>query len=294
MTGLRNVITKKQDSMAIVTIEDLQGSIEVVVFPRLYETTRATWRDGAILLVAGRVDHKGEEVSLLADLVADWDDAVLRGPETFAREVAAGDRSGGRNGHGPRRAPVPVGPGPSATDPTPAQVGAAATRSGAGAGLGTLPPIRPADPVQTYAPSPGSVAVSEGDDDEPAVPDEARARIVADATADAAVAAGPTPSSTCNSRPRRPPTVSSGRWNRCGRCCVIGRARPGSSSMSRVPVAVDRSRWSCDRASPTTPNSSRRCDDDSGTDSWTCASPAPERGRQGAGTTSTTTADHGQ
>ena len=52
------------------------------------------WRDGAILLIAGRVDHKGEEVSLLADLVADWDDAATRGPEAFAREVAAGDRGG--------------------------------------------------------------------------------------------------------------------------------------------------------------------------------------------------------
>ena len=89
VTGIRTVITKRQEAMAIATIEDLQGSIEVVVFPRMYETSRPTWRDGAILLVAGRVDHKGEEVSLLADLVADWDDAAARGPEAFAREVAA-------------------------------------------------------------------------------------------------------------------------------------------------------------------------------------------------------------
>ena len=67
--------------MAIVTLEDLQGSIEIIVFPRLYETTRPLLRDGAILLVSGRVDHKGEEISLLADLVADWDDASARGPE---------------------------------------------------------------------------------------------------------------------------------------------------------------------------------------------------------------------
>ena len=80
VTGLRTVITKRQESMAIVTLEDLQGSIEVVVFPRLYETTRPLLRDGAILLIAGRVDHKGEEVSLLADLVADWDDAASARP----------------------------------------------------------------------------------------------------------------------------------------------------------------------------------------------------------------------
>src|SRR5207249_3656439 len=93
-------------TMAAVTLEDLQGSLEVVVFPKLYEQTLGTWSDGAILVVAGKVDHRGEEVSLLADLVMSWDDAVRMGPEGFARQVAAGDRGSAR-----RR--VPVGPGGS-------------------------------------------------------------------------------------------------------------------------------------------------------------------------------------
>ena len=121
VTGIRSVVTKRQEAMAIATIEDLQGTIEVVVFPRLYETTRGTWRDGSILLVAGRIDHRGEEVSLLADLAVDWDDAVARGPEAFGREVAAGGRgrSGGygRNGNGHGQANgsggAPAGPGSS-------------------------------------------------------------------------------------------------------------------------------------------------------------------------------------
>src|SRR5215210_4620663 len=102
----RTVITRARATMAVVTLEDLQGSIEVVVFPRLYEQTGPIWQEGAILLVAGRVDHRGEEVSLLADVVVPWDDAVGRGPEAFAREVAAGDRGAPR-----RRQPVAVGPG---------------------------------------------------------------------------------------------------------------------------------------------------------------------------------------
>src|SRR6476659_11057104 len=81
--------------MAIVTLEDLQGTIEVVVFPRLYEQTLATWRDGEILLVAGRIDHKREEVSLLADLALECHAAAAAGEESFARQVAAGDRGGG-------------------------------------------------------------------------------------------------------------------------------------------------------------------------------------------------------
>jgi hypothetical protein len=55
----------------------------------------------------------------------------------------------------------------------------------------TLPPIEPAEPVPTYLEAPGSAALAPEGDDEPPVPDEARGRIVAAATADAPVAAGP-------------------------------------------------------------------------------------------------------
>ena len=69
--------------------------------------TRTTWRDGAILLIAGRVDNRtdqrGEGASILADLVQDWDEAAALGPEAFARDVAAGDRGPrGRGGNGRR------------------------------------------------------------------------------------------------------------------------------------------------------------------------------------------------
>ncbi len=225
VTGLRTVITKRQEAMCIATIEDLQGSIEVVVFPRLYEQTRPTWRDGAILLVAGRIDHKGEEVSLLADLAADWDDAAAKGPEAFARDVAAGDR-GSRTGGGPRRQPVAVGPGampapvPVTAGSVPAGSGTASAPAFAAAGSmspaapqggpvssvpampsvqptteglppDALPRLAPLEPVSTYLEPPGSIARSDDGGDEPSVPDEARASIVGDPTADAAISAGP-------------------------------------------------------------------------------------------------------
>ena len=226
VTGVRVVVTKAKATMAIVTLEDLQGTIEVVVFPRLYEQTMGTWRDGEILLVAGRVDHKSEEVSLLADLAVEWDAAAAGGEESFARQVAAGDRGGGgRRPNGPngpaahrvpdpfrqragrssrsvpasrsgsrqaevaavpRRVPRPVVPAVPFVSPR--RVGAAPV---AGAAVETpLPPIAPAEPVSAYPDTPG-VAQGPDQDDEPSVPDEARARIVADATADAPVDAGP-------------------------------------------------------------------------------------------------------
>ncbi len=97
--GIRRVITRNRESMAVVTLEDLQGTVDVVVFPRTYAETGDTWREDTVLLVAGRVDHKGDETVVLADTVWTWDAAVLLGPEAFARAVAAGDR--GRRG--PRR-----------------------------------------------------------------------------------------------------------------------------------------------------------------------------------------------
>ena len=105
VTGMRTVVPRNKDTMAVATFEDLQGSVEVVVFPRMYVTSGATFADGAILLVAGKVDHRGEEASLLADAVWVWEDALAKGPAAISQEVAAGDRGrgGGRrwgNGNG--------------------------------------------------------------------------------------------------------------------------------------------------------------------------------------------------
>ena len=127
VTAIRRVITKARATMAVATLEDLQGTIEVIVFPKVLEQTEATWAEDAILLVAGRVDHKGDETVLLADTVWTWEDAQAMGAGSFASEVARGDRGrrNGRrpagnghvasNGHAPAngnaREPVAVGPG---------------------------------------------------------------------------------------------------------------------------------------------------------------------------------------
>ena len=120
--------------MGVATLEDLQGTIEVVVFPKMYEQTAATWTEGTILLVAGRIDHRGDEVSLLADLAVDWDGAVSRGPEAFGREVAAGDRGAWRRKQAPGPVGIPVGPGPD--------------RAAVAPGMPVLAPASPS--VQTF------------------------------------------------------------------------------------------------------------------------------------------------
>jgi DNA polymerase III subunit alpha len=210
VTGKRIVITKARATMAIVTLEDLQGTIEVVVFPKLYEQTAPTWTEGATLLVAGRVDHRGEEVSLLADLGTRWEDAIAKGPEAFRQDVAAADKGSGRrrptgngsgpgnggpngrgspngapNGHRPadtdRRPLVAVGPGrpdPSAmVSPRPARVSPLRADAPREPGRTPLPAIAPPEPIATYQEPPGFELLSPADEsDEPPLPDEARAR----------------------------------------------------------------------------------------------------------------------
>jgi hypothetical protein len=161
----------------------------------------------------------------LADLAVEWDAAAAAGEEAFARQVAAGERGGGGRrgpggsngngnitaGHGNGQRPgafpaasrpaVAVGPGQpagvavgaaSAAGPTVA-VPYVSPRRGGAAEPGSavaLPTIAPAEPVSTYPETPG-VAQGPDQDDEPSVPDEARARIVADASADSPIDAGP-------------------------------------------------------------------------------------------------------
>ncbi|MBI3748102.1 MAG: hypothetical protein HY262_04555, partial [Chloroflexi bacterium] len=225
VTGVRTVITKAKATMAIVTMEDLQGTAEVVVFPRLYEQSGSVWREGEILLVAGRVDHKGEDISLLADLVVEWEQASSAGPEAFARQVATNDRGSGRrqppgNGNGagfsggqryggppgqPRSgtsvsALDPAGaiaPAPSAAG-APGPIGSSAPvvpyvspKRASSMPVVALPQIAPAEPVSAHLDPPGGPQAIDEHDESPPVPDEARARIVADATAGAPTDAGP-------------------------------------------------------------------------------------------------------
>jgi DNA polymerase III subunit alpha len=203
VTGVRSIVTKAKASMAIATIEDLQGSIEVVVFPRLFEQSGPTWTEGRILLIAGRVDHRGEEVSILADLAADWDEVSSSVPDAFAREVAALERVGGRRrpgangtgngvrsgngastgrreGEGAARPMVPVGPGmPAAATVSPLRT--------EGGKASVLPSLEPATPVPTYLDGPADAALATDRDVEPAVPDEARERIAGTAAGTATV-----------------------------------------------------------------------------------------------------------
>lgn len=56
---IRQIYTKNGKPMAFVELEDVQGTIEVVVFPRVYEETHEIWQEEKVVVVRGKVDTKG-------------------------------------------------------------------------------------------------------------------------------------------------------------------------------------------------------------------------------------------
>ncbi|HEU4864122.1 MAG TPA: DNA polymerase III subunit alpha, partial [Candidatus Limnocylindria bacterium] len=98
----RRIITKSGSTMLVPLIEDLTGSVEVVVFPKVYEQTANAWANDAVVLVAGRIDKRDETVQLLCEAVWAWDDAVRMGPAAFGaeRDRLLAPRNGSRWGNG--------------------------------------------------------------------------------------------------------------------------------------------------------------------------------------------------
>ena len=61
VTAARSLYTKKGKPMAFITLEDLTGSVEVIVFSDLYEKQTALFQEDSLLIIKGRTDIKEEE-----------------------------------------------------------------------------------------------------------------------------------------------------------------------------------------------------------------------------------------
>lgn len=66
----KTLITKKNNMMAFLTIEDSFGSIEIIVFPNVYEACKDYINEDNIIVIKGRVNYKEEEGSkILAEKI---------------------------------------------------------------------------------------------------------------------------------------------------------------------------------------------------------------------------------
>ena len=69
ITRMRPHTTKKGEPMGFVTLEDLQGNIDLVVFPRTWAKYQELFDWDAIIMVEGRVDTYGAEPKILVESV---------------------------------------------------------------------------------------------------------------------------------------------------------------------------------------------------------------------------------
>ena len=67
ITRIRNHQTKSGQSMAFVTMEDLQGTVDLVIFPRTWERVAEMVKPDQIVLVDGKVDASSGDPKVLVD-----------------------------------------------------------------------------------------------------------------------------------------------------------------------------------------------------------------------------------
>ncbi|MEE9294943.1 MAG: DNA polymerase III subunit alpha [Phycisphaerae bacterium] len=86
VSSLRTVMTRKNEKMGIVTLEDLKGSIEGILFPKSLEKFRPLLTPDSIVFLAGQVDKRREEASLRITDVIPASDA----PRRLCKQVILG------------------------------------------------------------------------------------------------------------------------------------------------------------------------------------------------------------
>jgi DNA polymerase-3 subunit alpha len=81
ITGLQRKITRKGDTWAIATVEDLEGSVDVMFFPATYQLYSLQLVEDAVVIVKGRLDRRDDTPQVIATelTVPDLNDAP-RGP----------------------------------------------------------------------------------------------------------------------------------------------------------------------------------------------------------------------
>ncbi len=70
VSEVKIVVTRKSgQEMAFVRVEDDTGSLDLVVFPRIFEKTKGFWIDNKPLLISGRVDRREESPALIVEAI---------------------------------------------------------------------------------------------------------------------------------------------------------------------------------------------------------------------------------
>jgi len=84
VAAVRPLKTRKGDRMAVFTLEDAQGGVEIVVFPETFQRNGSLIETGTLVLVRGKLERDDETTRIIASEIAPIE--AVR--ERMAREVA--------------------------------------------------------------------------------------------------------------------------------------------------------------------------------------------------------------
>jgi len=96
VTHIRQILTRAGRPFLAVEMEDLTGSVEVTVWPDVYDQTRDLWAEGSILLLTVRVRTRNDRLQVSVQKAVAYEEGSDPDPEAV----------GGFNG--PIEAPRPV------------------------------------------------------------------------------------------------------------------------------------------------------------------------------------------
>ena len=70
VTDIKIVVTRRTGAeMAFIRVEDGTGSLDLIVFPKIFLKTRNVWIDNKPILISGRVDTKDESPAIIVEAV---------------------------------------------------------------------------------------------------------------------------------------------------------------------------------------------------------------------------------
>ena len=97
--SIKKIVTKKNESMLFVKIEDAVASVELLIFPKLLKETLAIWQSGRAIICEGSVSDKDQDVKLLINqvLILDHLDPQKSIDEFKRNMMAYREKNGGAN-----------------------------------------------------------------------------------------------------------------------------------------------------------------------------------------------------
>lgn len=75
ISNVREINTKNGQKMAFVQVEDMDGSVEVIVFPSIFQQTLGIWQRDRVILIKGKISSKDKQQNITEELKIIAEDA---------------------------------------------------------------------------------------------------------------------------------------------------------------------------------------------------------------------------